>query len=127
VSRNFRPGLILPVAGMLVSLLAVSGCIAQAPSSGGAQSSGGFDWSFIIIIVIFAAAVYFLMIRPQRNQQKKQQKLLSELSAGDRVITAGGIYGEIDSIDDDSVVLKVESGAKIRVMRTSIAGKRPEQ
>jgi preprotein translocase subunit YajC len=125
VAKNRKSGLILAAAGLLLGSLTVSGCIPLP--SGGDQSSGGFDWSFVIIIVIFAAAVYFLMIRPQRNQQKRQQKLLNDLSPGDRVITVGGIYGEIESQDDNSVVLKVESGAKIRVSRTSIAGKRSEQ
>jgi preprotein translocase subunit YajC len=125
VAKNRKSGLILAAAGLLLGSLTLSGCILTP--SGGDQSSGGFDWSFVIIIVIFAAAVYFLMIRPQRNQQKRQQKLLSDLNPGDRVITVGGIYGEIESLDDNSVVLKVESGAKIRVSRTSIAGKRSEQ
>jgi preprotein translocase subunit YajC len=121
-----KPGLLLLSAGLLTGSLAVSGCV-PAASPGGTQSTGGFDWSFVIIIVIFAAAIYFFMIRPQRNQQKRQQKLLSELGPGDQVITSGGIYGEIESLDENSVVLKVESGAKIRVARASIAGKRSER
>ena len=124
MTKSMKPGLILLIAFLLAVSLTVSGCIPTA--SGGNQPSTGFDWSFVIIIVIFGAAIYFLMIRPQRNQQKRQQKLMSELTPGDRVITVGGIYGEIESLDDNSVVLKVESGAKIRVARASIAGKRSE-
>jgi preprotein translocase subunit YajC len=122
VTKHMKPGLILMAVGLLIGSFILSGCIPI--SSGGDQPSGGFDWSFVIIIVIFAGAVYFLMIRPQRNQQKRQQKLLSELNPGDQVITVGGMYGEIESLDEVSVVLKVESGAKIRVSRASIAGKR---
>ncbi len=50
--------------------------------------------------------------------------MVEELSKGDRVITAGGIYGQIESISEDSVVIKVESGTTIRVARTSVAGRR---
>ncbi len=125
MSRNNKPGLILLASGLLIISMLLSGCVPI--TSGGDQSSTGFDWSFIIIIVIFGAAVYFFMIRPQRNQQKRQQKLLSDLTPGDQVITTGGIYGEIESLDENSVVIKVESGARIRVIKTSIAGKRSEK
>ncbi len=67
---------------------------------------------------------YFLMIRPQRKRQQQHQKLTQGLQRGDNVITAGGIYGQIDSLSEDSVVLKVESGAMIRVARSSILGVR---
>jgi preprotein translocase subunit YajC len=49
---------------------------------------------------------------------------MEELKRGDKVITAGGIFGVIESVSEESVVLKVESGATIRVARNSIAGKR---
>jgi preprotein translocase subunit YajC len=64
------------------------------------------------------------MIRPQRKRQKEHQQLMEELKRGDKVITAGGIFGVIESVSEESVVLKVESGATIRVARNSIAGKR---
>lgn len=119
MAKHAKSGLVL-FAGLLVGLLLVSGC---APS-GGDQSSTGSDFTFVIIVVVFILAYYLLMIRPQRNRQKQQRKQLSELKPGDQVITMGGIYGEIDSMDEESVVLKVESGAKMRVAKSSIAGKR---
>jgi len=67
---------------------------------------------------------YFLIIRPQRKQQKKHQELMIELKRGDKVVTTGGIYGVIESLSDDSIVLKIESGATIRVARNSVSGKR---
>ncbi len=62
----------------------------------------------------------------QKKQQKKQQELMSQLKRGDKVLTMSGIYGEIDSTDEISVVLKTESGALIRVTKSSIAGKRQQ-
>jgi len=49
---------------------------------------------------------------------------VTELKRGDRVITAGGIYGVIESLSEDSVVIKVESGVTMRVARSSVALKR---
>ena len=68
--------------------------------------------------------MYLVLIRPQRKRQKEHQQLIEELKRGDRVITAGGIYGQIESVSDDSVVLKVESGATMRVARSSVTVKR---
>lgn len=77
----------------------------------------------ILFLVLIFAAMYFLMIKPQRKRQKEQQELLQELRRGDKVVTTGGIYGQIESISQDTVVLKIESGATMKVARISIAGK----
>ncbi|MFC2072601.1 preprotein translocase subunit YajC [Chloroflexota bacterium] len=75
---------------------------------------------FIVMIVLLFAMFYFLMIRPIQRREKKHDEMVLELEKGDIVITAGGMYGEVDSIDEDSVVLKVESGAKIRVTKGGV-------
>jgi len=111
------------IGGFLITLpVLVDGCYpTQAPTEG---EGGGFDWTIIIFLVLIFAVFYFLMIRPQRKRQKQQQQLMEGLQKGDKVITAGGIYGVIESLSEESIVLKVESGATIRVARGSIAGKR---
>ncbi len=110
------------IAVLLTTLLAfLGGCIpAQAPQ----QQQGGFDWTLIVFLVLIVGVFYFLMIRPQRKRQKEHQQLMQDLQRGAQVITAGGIYGQIESLSEDSVVLKVESGAMIRVARSSILGMR---
>ena len=75
------------------------------------------------MVVIFGL-MYLVLIRPQRKKQKEHQQLIDELKKGDRVITAGGVYGQIESVSDDSVVIKVESGVTMRVARNSVALKR---
>jgi preprotein translocase subunit YajC len=67
----------------------------------------------IVFLVVIGLLFYFFMIRPQRKRQKEHEELVGQLRGGDRVITAGGIYGQIESVTQDSVVLKVESGATI--------------
>ncbi|MBM4448399.1 MAG: preprotein translocase subunit YajC [Chloroflexi bacterium] len=81
----------------------------------------------MIFVVLLVAIFYFLIIRPQRRQQKRHQELMQELKRGDKVITTGGIYGVVESLSEDSVVLKIESGATIRIARASIAGQRQEK
>jgi preprotein translocase subunit YajC len=77
----------------------------------------------IIFLVVIFVMFYFFMIRPQRRRQKEHEELLIQLRGGDRVITAGGIYGQIESVSEDSVVLKIESGATMRVAKSSIVGR----
>jgi len=77
----------------------------------------------IIFLVGIFAVMYFLMIRPRQKQQKQQEAMMAELRPGDKVIMAGGIYGQIESLGEDTAIVKIESGATMKVARNSILGK----
>ena len=89
-----------------------------APAAG--QAQGGSQWSFWIMIIALFAIMWFFMIRPQRKQQKELEKFRNELKKGDKVITAGGIYGTIGEIEERTVLLKVDGDVKLRVDKSSI-------
>ena len=72
------------------------------------------------MILLMFLIMWLFMIRPQRKQQKELEKFRSELKKGDKVITAGGIYGTIAEIEERTVLLKVDGEVKIRVGKTSI-------
>ena len=109
------------LVGLLITVLVfMGGCLYPAEEGEG----GGFDYTIIIFLVLIFAMFYFLLIRPQRKRQKEHQQLIEELKRGDRVVTAGGIYGVIETVSEDSVVIKVESGATMRVALGSVALKR---
>ena len=80
-------------------------------------------WGMVIFLVAIFAVMYFLMIRPRQKQQKQHEEMTKELRVGDKVIIAGGIYGTIESLSEDTVILKIESGATMRIARGSILGK----
>ncbi len=107
------------IAGLLAAMALVSGCVAPA-----GEPTEGFNWTYIIILALIFGMFYFVLIRPQRKRQKEHQQLMQELQRGDRVVTAGGIYGQIESLSEDNVVIKVESGATLRVARASVVLKR---
>ena len=86
--------------------------------NGASGSSLSFLTPFAIIFVIF----YFLIIRPQAKERKKLQDLLDGLKAGDRVVTAGGIFGTVHSVSDTTVELKVAEKVKITVLRSAVRG-----
>jgi preprotein translocase subunit YajC len=128
MKKTRLPALALISVLLITALVFVAGCIpttpTQTPTEGG---GGGFDWTIIIFLVLIFAIFYFLLIRPQRKRQKQQRELMSELKRGDKVITAGGIYGVIESVAEDSILIKVESGATMRVAKSSVALKREQQ
>jgi preprotein translocase subunit YajC len=121
--KTLTLGLIFGV--LTIALVFTGGCMPEG-TEGGTEGITGM-WPMLAFLVVLFALMYFVMIRPQRKKQQEHQDLLQELRRGDKVMTAGGIYGQIDSLNDDSVVLKVESGATIRVARSSVVGKRGEQ
>jgi len=72
------------------------------------------------LTALFMLMIYFLMIKPVRQREKQHDELVFDLERGDTVITAGGMFGKIDTIDEDSVILIVESGAMVKVTKGSI-------
>ena len=83
-----------------------------------AAASTGF--SSIILIVAFIAIFYFFMVRPQQKKQKEINKFRAELNNGDRVITAGGIYGIIKDIKDNYIILEIADNVRIKIDKNSI-------
>ncbi|MEX0825196.1 MAG: preprotein translocase subunit YajC [Acidimicrobiia bacterium] len=95
--------------------------LAQAEE--GAESSGNVFVTLVLYAVIIGGLFYFLMIRPQRTRMRRHQALMSELQVGDEVQTIGGIYGRIEHLDEDSAVLGIEGGGRLRVARRALAAK----
>lgn len=97
---------------------------AMASSGGGGAGqgapAGGFDGTFFFMIIATFAIIYFLIMRPQQKQQKQHQQMLQALQKGDEVVTAGGIYGKIIDIEENTVDLKVAEGTKIKIERSRI-------
>ena len=85
------------------------------------QAAGGSQqWSGILMMVVIVAIFYFFMIRPQQKKQKEIQKAREALKAGDKVITAGGIYRKIKEIRDTYMLIEISDGVRIRVDKTSV-------
>ncbi len=88
------------------------------------ESAGGSAWQVLLVYaVVIGGLFYFLMIRPQRNRARRHQDLIGGLDVGDQVTTIGGIYGTIEHMDDESAVLQIEGGGRIRVAKQALAGK----
>jgi preprotein translocase subunit YajC len=89
-----------------------------APATGG-ETTGGSLVSFLPIIAI-VVIFYFFMIRPQQKKQKDIRKAREAMKAGDKVVTAGGIYGRVREITDHYMVLEIAEGIRIRIDKGSV-------
>jgi preprotein translocase subunit YajC len=76
----------------------------------------------LFIIVIAFLFLYFVLVRPQKRRQLEQQRMLEQVSVGDEIVTAGGIYGEITAVDEDDVRVRIAPDLEVRVARRAIAG-----
>jgi preprotein translocase subunit YajC len=79
---------------------------------------------FLLIIVAFAF-LYFIIVRPQKKRQLQAREMLSSLVVGAEVVTAGGIYGRVTELQDDSVMVEIAPQLSVRVARRAIASVLP--
>ncbi len=84
------------------------------------QAAQGGGWSSMIMIVALIVVFYFFMIRPQQKRQKEIRKFREGIKVGDRIITAGGIYGKVRNINDTTFQIEIADGVKIMIDKGSV-------
>ena len=97
---------------------------AMAQSAGGAAPGGGI--APILMMVVFIAIFYFLLIRPQQKKAKEHQAMVGKLSAGDEVVTSGGILGKIVEVGDAFVTLEIAPNVQIKVQKFQVTSLMPK-
>ena len=96
---------------------------AMGTTGEGGQPAGGGTSMFIMLIAIFAI-FYFLMIRPESKRRKERKSMIDALQRGDKVTTIGGLYGEVQDVHEDRVVLKIAENLKVEVAKSAVSGTR---
>jgi len=94
----------------MIPILAFQGATSQNP------------WLMFVPYLFIAVIFYFLLIAPMRKRQKALSAMVDSLKKGDRIVTSGGIYGEISGVDADTVILKVADNVRIKLAKSAIAG-----
>ncbi|HTV80959.1 MAG TPA: preprotein translocase subunit YajC [Steroidobacteraceae bacterium] len=92
--------------------------------AGGAASSS--QLAPVLMMVVFVGIFYFLLIRPQQKKAKDHQNMISKLSAGDEVVTSGGILGRIIEVNDAFVVLEVADSVRLKVQKGQVTSLMPK-
>ncbi len=86
-----------------------------------AEVSGvGTFIQLLMPFVIMLAVMYFFLIRPQQAQQKERQAMIDGLAKGDKIVSIGGIHGEITAISDDHIKLKIADGTVISLSKSGV-------
>ena len=86
----------------------------------GVAPQQGSMWGSILMMVALFAVMYIFMIAPQRKQQKEMDKFRNSLSKGQKVITAGGIYGVVKEVEERTILMEVDGNVTLRVDKTAI-------
>ena len=76
----------------------------------------------LVPIVLIFGIFYFLLIAPMRKRQKAVQQMISELKKGDRIVTSGGLHGEVTAVLDNAVLVKVADNVKVKISKSAISG-----
>ena len=95
---------------------------AYAAEGGAAQQQG--SWISILPFVVIMLGFFFFTSRSQKKKQKEHEKMLSSISPGDTVISAGGFFGRVAAVLDDSFIIEIADGVKARILKSSITGRR---
>ena len=87
------------------------------------ESAGGATAIIVQVLPIVAIGLifYFLVIAPANKQRRKTQEMLSALKKGDRVLTTGGIYGTVQSVESDTIQLRIAENVKVKLARSAVS------
>lgn len=75
-------------------------------------------------LAIFVLIFYFFIIRPQRKRQKQHDNLISSIGRGDQIVTIGGFFGTVREVRDDTFLVELAEGVKVRILKSAVQTKR---
>jgi preprotein translocase subunit YajC len=90
----------------------------QASSGGGMLGALGGLVPMLLIFVIF----YVVLMLPMQRQRKALQQMIANVKKGDRVITNGGLYGEVTAVEGATVMLRIADNVRVKVAKSAISG-----
>ena len=85
---------------------------------GGPQSS---PYNFLFLMVGFVVIMYFFMIKPEQRRKREKEDLLRNVGVGDKVVTSGGIHGEVKQVKEKTVRLQVDDHTRLEIEKVAIA------
>lgn len=97
---------------------------AYAAPAGGAGGDAGLI--NLLFLGGFVLIFYFLLIRPQNKRRKEHQALMSGLQKGDEIVTAGGVVGVVNKVEDDFVKVQVAEGVEMRIQKSAVGATLPK-
>jgi len=90
--------------------------------AGGGGAQGNPLGAFVPLILMFAI-FYFLLIRPQQKKAKQHKEMIGNLKIGDRIVTNGGLYGNIVRMKDQTIIIEIAEKVQVEMLRNTVADK----
>lgn len=84
------------------------------------QAEAQSNLSFWLMMILIFVVMWLFMIRPQQKKQKELENQRKQMKAGDRVVTAGGIHGKIEKVQDDTMMIEIAKGVSIKIDKSSV-------
>jgi preprotein translocase subunit YajC len=91
------------------------------PQGAEGAAGGGNPLMTVLPFVAIIAIFYLLILRPQNKKQKETQRMLAALKKGDKIVTIGGIHGTIQTVREQTVIVKVDEDTKLEFSRSAIS------
>ncbi len=85
-----------------------------------ATGQGGSGWTSLLMILALFLVMYLFMIRPQQKRQKELNKFRESLQKGDKIVTAGGIYGTVKEVKDSTLVVEISNDVTIKIDKSMV-------
>ncbi len=95
--------------------------VEETPAEATEAAPAGGGMSFWLMIVAMIAIMYFFMWRPESKRRKQMENFRNNLKRGDKIITAGGIYGTVKEIQPTSLLIEVDSNVTLRIDKNMVA------
>ena len=91
----------------------------------GQGGEGGNPLGMFLPMILIFGIMYLLIFRPQAKRQKEHKRMLEEVKKGDKILTAGGIYGTVEGLveKEGAIIIKVDDNVKLKITRSSVAKK----
>lgn len=87
-----------------------------------AAGGGASGLVSILPLILIGGIFYFLLIAPERRRRKQLAATVEALKRGDRILTQGGLYGEVISTEPNAVIVKIADGVKVKVTKAAVTG-----
>jgi preprotein translocase subunit YajC len=92
--------------------------LAQAAPAG---APAGSPFQFPIMMVLLFAIMYFMLIRPQRRRDKERKEMIAAVKAGDRVLLTSGILGQITTVKEQALIVRIADNVKVEVVKAAVS------
>lgn len=103
---------------------AVDPCGFPGGGGGGNGGGGGDMMALFFPMMLFILIFYFLILRPQNKRKKEHEALLGGIVRGDHIITVCGTFGTVREVREDSFMIEIAEGVKVRVLKSAVQTRR---